>query len=146
MAVSCDSLTKVVTRAVPFQFTVAPETNPVPFTVSVNLVPPRATASGTSGWLTKGTGFCASAVAMAKSTNRQTKRAIFMATPGDYVPTGRIHITRQRVAAGCLRRDLRTSGADPDYPSLVPIPCERSTLSLRLSVPAAMLGIDDSTI
>ena len=34
-AVSCVLLTKVVVRAVPFQFTMEPETNPVPFTVSV---------------------------------------------------------------------------------------------------------------
>src|SRR5438874_7286086 len=57
LAVNCELLTKVVVRALPFQFTEAPETNPVPFTVSVNPAPPGAAASGTSGWLISGTGF-----------------------------------------------------------------------------------------
>ncbi len=50
-------LTKVVARALPFQFTTDPDMKPVPFTVSVNPAPPGATASGTSGWLISGTGF-----------------------------------------------------------------------------------------
>ena len=64
-AVSWELLTKVVTSAMPFQFTVAPETNWVPFTVSVNPGPPGTTAEGTSGWLTNGTGFPASASVLA---------------------------------------------------------------------------------
>ena len=56
-AVNCDALTKVVARALPFQFTVAPETNQVPFAVRVNDGLPGVTAAGTSGWLRKGTGF-----------------------------------------------------------------------------------------
>ena len=34
----------------------APETKPVPLTVNVKSGPPGATAEGTSGWLTNGTG------------------------------------------------------------------------------------------
>jgi hypothetical protein len=49
LAVNWEPLTKVVARALPFQFTTDPETKPVPFTVSVNPAPPGATASGTSG-------------------------------------------------------------------------------------------------
>ena len=49
VAVNCELFTKVVARALPFQFTTDPDTNPVPFTVSVNLGPPGGTASGTSG-------------------------------------------------------------------------------------------------
>src|SRR5271157_44730 len=48
-AVSCEPLTKVVVRALPFQFTTEPETKPVPFTVSVKATPPGAAVSGTSG-------------------------------------------------------------------------------------------------
>jgi len=50
----------------------------------------------------KGTGFdCANAVAMANSTNGQTKRATFMAAPGrNYIPAGRReHSIRYKVAA-----------------------------------------------
>src|ERR1700722_7484738 len=42
-------LTKVVVRGLPFQFTVAPATNPVPLTVRGNGVPPGTAVSGTSG-------------------------------------------------------------------------------------------------
>jgi hypothetical protein len=45
-AVSCVALTKVVASVVPFQFTVAPETKLVPFTVSVNAPPPGAADAG----------------------------------------------------------------------------------------------------
>jgi hypothetical protein len=48
-AVNCVALTKVVVRALPFQSTVDAETNPVPFTVSVNPAPPGAAVSGTTG-------------------------------------------------------------------------------------------------
>jgi hypothetical protein len=57
LAVNCELFTKVVARALPFQFTTDPVTKPVPFTVSVNPAPPGATASGTRGWLISGTGF-----------------------------------------------------------------------------------------
>jgi hypothetical protein len=57
VAVNWAALTKVVARALPFQFTNEPDTKPVPFTVSVNSAPPGAMASGTSGWLISGTGF-----------------------------------------------------------------------------------------
>ena len=49
LAVNSEPLTKVVARGLPFQFTSAPETNPVPFTVRVNPGPPGAVAAGTSG-------------------------------------------------------------------------------------------------
>jgi hypothetical protein len=45
-AVSCVAPTKVVESAVPFQSTVAPETKLVPFTASVNTVPPGAADAG----------------------------------------------------------------------------------------------------
>jgi hypothetical protein len=48
-AVSCDLLTNVVSRGLPFKFTTDPETKPVPFTVRVNAGLPGTTASGTSG-------------------------------------------------------------------------------------------------
>jgi hypothetical protein len=50
-------VTKVVASGAPFQFTTEVETNPVPFTVSVRPGEPGAAASGTSGWLIRGTGF-----------------------------------------------------------------------------------------
>src|ERR1700683_910415 len=59
LAVNCEALTKVVAGELWFQFTPAPETKPVPFTVRVNPSPPGLTASGTSGWLIRGTGFSA---------------------------------------------------------------------------------------
>ena len=46
-----------VARALPFQFTIEPETNPVPFTVSVNPAAPGLIASGTRGRLISGMGF-----------------------------------------------------------------------------------------
>src|SRR5579863_7284246 len=48
--------TNVVERGLPFQLTTAPDWKPVPFTVRVKSPPPGATASGTSGSLTRGTG------------------------------------------------------------------------------------------
>src|SRR5215471_515742 len=59
LAVKRDRLTNLVGNELPFHFTTAPETNPVPLTVSTNAAPPGLTASGTRGWLMKGTGFCA---------------------------------------------------------------------------------------
>jgi hypothetical protein len=59
LAVNRESLTKVVASELWFQFTTAPKTNPVPFTVRVNPSPPGAMASGTRGWLIRGTGFSA---------------------------------------------------------------------------------------
>ena len=64
VAFSCDVLAKVVARALPFHFTTEPETKPVPFTVRVNVGPPGADASGTRGWLTRGTGFWAQTIAL----------------------------------------------------------------------------------
>jgi len=46
VAVSCVEETKVVVSAVPFQFTVEPETKFVPFTVNVNCGPPGVTQVG----------------------------------------------------------------------------------------------------
>jgi hypothetical protein len=60
VAVNCELLTNVVAKPAPFQFTTAPLTKPVPFTVSVNPAPAGATgttAVGISGWLIRGTGF-----------------------------------------------------------------------------------------
>ena len=56
VAVSWLPLTKIVGRGLPFHLTTEPGTKPVPFTVSVKSGPPGATAVGTSGWLTNGTG------------------------------------------------------------------------------------------
>jgi len=46
VAVSCVEETNVVARGVPFQFTVAAETNFVPFTVKVNCGPPAVAQVG----------------------------------------------------------------------------------------------------
>jgi hypothetical protein len=48
VAVNCVALTYVVVNAVPFQFTNAPEANPLPFTVSVKFGPPATTGVGLS--------------------------------------------------------------------------------------------------
>jgi hypothetical protein len=48
-AVNCRLLMKLVVRALPFQFTVAPETNPVPSKKSVKIAPPGAVLVGTRG-------------------------------------------------------------------------------------------------
>ena len=48
VAVSCVVETNVVANAVPFQFTVEPETKLVPFTVSVNCGPPAVVQVGLS--------------------------------------------------------------------------------------------------
>jgi hypothetical protein len=68
-AFSWDSLTNVVARALPFHFTTEPETNPEPLTVKMNPAAPGLTASGTSGWLISGTGFCATATPVIASEN-----------------------------------------------------------------------------
>jgi hypothetical protein len=47
-AVNCVALTNVVVRALPFQFTTAPLTKFVPFTVSVNPAPPAPALEGDS--------------------------------------------------------------------------------------------------
>ena len=57
LTVTCELLTNVVVRGLPFQLATAPETNPVPFTVRVNAGPPGTTVLGTSGLLIRGTGF-----------------------------------------------------------------------------------------
>jgi hypothetical protein len=80
-AVNCEPFTKVVVRALQFQFTTEPETKPVPFTVSVNPGPPGAAASGTSGWLTYGTGFAASAFAALSSINELVTKNAAIAVP-----------------------------------------------------------------
>src|SRR5215469_15991101 len=56
LAFNSEPLTKVVASGLPFHFTIAPETNPVPSTVRVNPPAPGVAASGSSGWLTTGTG------------------------------------------------------------------------------------------
>ena len=48
-AVTRELLTNVVARGLPFQYTTEFESNPVPLTVSVNPLPPGATALGISG-------------------------------------------------------------------------------------------------
>ncbi|MGA8162221.1 MAG: hypothetical protein WCB76_15525, partial [Acidobacteriaceae bacterium] len=59
--------TNIVASGVPFQLTVAPFTNPPPFTVSVSAPAPGATLVGTRGLLMKGTGLPACAAAMSRS-------------------------------------------------------------------------------
>jgi hypothetical protein len=58
-AVSRVLLTKMVVRALPFQFTSEPDTNPVPFTVRVKPELPGVVDAGTRGSLIKGTGLTA---------------------------------------------------------------------------------------
>jgi hypothetical protein len=48
-ALSLDAERNAVFSGAPFQLMVAPETKPVPCTVSVNAAPPGATAVGASG-------------------------------------------------------------------------------------------------
>src|SRR6516225_3625815 len=69
VAFSWELLTNVAVSGLPFQFTSEPDTKPVPFTVSMKGEPPGpgATASGTSGWLTNGTGFGRVSVILAAS-------------------------------------------------------------------------------
>ena len=55
-AVSCLLLMKAVASAVPLKSTVEVGRKPVPFTFKVNCGPPGATASGTTDWLSYGTG------------------------------------------------------------------------------------------
>lgn len=57
VALNREPLMNCVSSALPFQCTTEPETKPAPFMVSVNDGPPGAAASGTKGWLIKGTGF-----------------------------------------------------------------------------------------
>ena len=57
----------------------APDTNPAPFTVSVNPPLPGATLVGTSGWLISGTGFdFAIITVLTRIRNKHTKRNRFM--------------------------------------------------------------------
>ena len=74
VAFNCEALMNRVASALPFQFTTEPETKPVPFTVSVKGGPPGAVASGTKGWLIKGTGFWASAAEL--NTPQRAKTAV----------------------------------------------------------------------
>ena len=55
-AISREPLTKAVVRGLPFQFTVDPETNPVPFTVTVKVIPggPRCNGVGNQGLVEEG--------------------------------------------------------------------------------------------
>jgi hypothetical protein len=63
--------TTVVDRGDPFQFTTAPATNPVPFTVRVKPELPGFATSGTSGKVTNGAGlFCASKLPAAQVKNK----------------------------------------------------------------------------
>ena len=50
---SCDGLTKVVFFTTPLNFTTAPDTKPVPFTVNVNADPPAAALEGESDVIEK---------------------------------------------------------------------------------------------
>jgi hypothetical protein len=72
VALNCELLTKVVARALPFQFTVEPLTNPLPFTVRAKPALPGVTAPGTTGKLTNGTGFCPNASGTEPTTKSRT--------------------------------------------------------------------------
>jgi hypothetical protein len=79
-AVSCDPLTKVVAKGLPFQFTTEEETKPVPFTVIVKPALPGVVASGTSGLLMSGTGFdWASTNVLSRIVQKQISKSDFMA-------------------------------------------------------------------
>jgi len=80
-AVNCELFTKVVERALPFQFTTEVEAKPVPFTVRVKPAAPGKELAGTSGWLISGTGLCPTAVETS-SPAAQTHTAILKKLPG----------------------------------------------------------------
>ena len=89
-AFSWEPFTYVVARAMPFHFTTEAGTNPVPFTVKVNPIPPGEMVSGTSGWLVEGTGFCA--IADADSPIK----AVLTAANRKQTPQTRIFVRRVR--------------------------------------------------
>jgi hypothetical protein len=96
-AVTFEPLTNVVVRALPFQFTVAPETKPVPFTVNVKAAAPGALSPGDSGALIRGSGFAARAEdPIANTTITITARVRKLLWRCEMVPSRRI------LAAGCL--------------------------------------------
>src|ERR1022692_7754 len=85
----------------------APDTNPAPFTVSVNPPLPGATLVGTSGWLISGTGFdFASTTVLARIRKRRAKRNRLME-----------HLNARLFAGGRL---LRKNGAPLFYSSALP--------------------------
>src|SRR5258708_23763947 len=88
-AVNLAGLTNVVTRALPFQFTTQPWTNPAPFTVSVNAWPPGSATLGTSGLLMNGTGLVCAA-SRVQNTAKMTVRIIAF-------PKARMHTSRSVV-------------------------------------------------
>jgi hypothetical protein len=82
VAFTCDPLTNVVARVLPFHITTPPGTNPVPFMVSVNPGPPGSAAAGTSGWLITGTGFAAHAVPALSRKSMDASRQLKPLTNG----------------------------------------------------------------
>jgi hypothetical protein len=83
VAFNCVSLTNCVVSACPLQLTIAPETNPAPFTVSVKPGPPGAALAGTNGRSINGTGLdCAKTHALAQ--RKRKKRQDFMAPLSEY--------------------------------------------------------------
>jgi hypothetical protein len=93
-------LTKVVARVLPFHFTTEVATNPVPFTVRVNPAPPGAVASGTSGWLVNGTGFCAKAGAATAIRRLRVAR-------------NRVEVVRMRVSISIVKERLVVMARSP---------------------------------
>src|SRR5258705_8158744 len=76
-AVNLAGLTNVVTRALPFQFTMEPWTNPAPFTVSVNPRAPGRATLGTTGLLMNGTGLVCAARRVQNTAKRTVKIIVF---------------------------------------------------------------------
>ena len=94
-AFSCELLTKAVGRGAPFHRTLAPGTNPVPRTVSVNPGPPGATLAGIGGWLISGMGFCAAKTwgSMNSATRRQRLVACRLVRAGDAALADRFEVS-----------------------------------------------------
>ncbi len=129
-AVNRDLLTKVVARALPFQFTTEPETTPEPFTVSVNPAPPGLVASGNRGWLISGTGFAAIAAALSFACSCATNQAGISKTANKV--TGMINVSILLFMASSLAVKVTSNFGLHNSHDFAPIP-DGQLLRQRLS-------------
>ncbi len=64
-----------MTRGLPFHLTTELGTKPAPHTVSVKADPPGEALAGTSGWVMRGTGFCARALELPRHRSPSAEAA-----------------------------------------------------------------------